>query len=1016
MGAKGGRNNGSSTQLQPPTADPSRSSGALPSSHHLSHAGAAVSGSDPSGPQPSQQDKTVTRMRDARTDSPTPPPQFSRPSPSDLPDRERAAIPASQGRPSRDLLDYNGPQSQSQSQSPSQPAADKAPDARDVDPYHGTPWQASSVVRSNAGRPSNDWGRPSEDTTVSYGPSQRGIPPTITEDSGVGFVEQADLPKRAPSFVGLPPIRRNSGFDFLSDTPGFSFLSDPDESDEHTVDDVSKAQSQSNDADAARQLAQKPLPREPVEPVEEVPEPQREPTPPPPIQPRHVESNAGPSAPAIPPQPISNHPPAPARAPLPPVQTQMSPNQFPIMFPAGQWKLEESHLAEPLAPMSRNRSGTGSSAQPVVYGYDKETGLPLTGSPESHYSPRVSPTRVRNNHASPAQRYPERLGERSNQAQPGPVEPKPSAGDVRGDGVSETSVATADTNRKKKRSSFLPSLLQRDSSDIPSGPSQESFHHGRKGSFAGSEAESYTDRKRTLLGGAISSMSATSRFRMKQSGQPRSETPTSLREYRPDDYPSENSPDNKPAPAAAAQEPRQSKMSPGAGMMSPVPGARFRDSNQPAFARTPAGDIEPQSIMRASHEQGRGSDRRSSQLSPGLRDGNSPGSPGAPPGGARVRSPTPSGPAPPVPPPPPPEQRLLPEGAQSAPVHTQLYGPPRTSINASALGISADRILKAQRSPEASTFDHGRSSTPEPSQSNQTGGRGGALLKGLRNRMSEQVSQVTAKGDEKGAASRLRNAFKRGSKQSEKTQQGQWRPSQPGSQPPAQGMGMRGPLVQGRAPPGAPQDTQPVQTAVAPPFNPVRNGLASPGRGAPQGPYRPQQIAADQQNLRTGYWMSEGAVQALRQKQKAPPSISSASGSMTTRPDNGGGSTGHSSGASHPNSVRNTNGSASGLNTPRQVASPSPGATVAANRESDGSQGTVGDGGARVQEPVEGPRVELEDTEEARKRAIRLASQEEKILYDPEDDPNHMPVMSATSYPGQEWNPYGVEYGDWKDD
>ncbi|KAK5999017.1 hypothetical protein PT974_01403 [Cladobotryum mycophilum] len=60
------------------------------------------------------------------------------------------------------------------------------------------------------------------------------------------------------------------------------------------------------------------------------------------------------------------------------------------------------------------------------------------------------------------------------------------------------------------------------------------------------------------------------------------------------------------------------------------------------------------------------------------------------------------------------------------------------------------------------------------------------------------------------------------------------------------------------------------------------------------------------------------------------------------------------------------------------------------------------------------PPAELEDTEEARKRAIRLASQEEKIAIDPED---FEPKMSATSYPGQEWNPFGIpEFGDWKED
>jgi hypothetical protein len=60
--------------------------------------------------------------------------------------------------------------------------------------------------------------------------------------------------------------------------------------------------------------------------------------------------------------------------------------------------------------------------------------------------------------------------------------------------------------------------------------------------------------------------------------------------------------------------------------------------------------------------------------------------------------------------------------------------------------------------------------------------------------------------------------------------------------------------------------------------------------------------------------------------------------------------------------------------------------------------------------------MELEDTEEARKRTIRLDSQEEKIYYDPADDDDN-PTMSATSYPGQEWNPYGeFDYSDLGDE
>ncbi|KAK2590271.1 hypothetical protein QQS21_012052 [Conoideocrella luteorostrata] len=61
--------------------------------------------------------------------------------------------------------------------------------------------------------------------------------------------------------------------------------------------------------------------------------------------------------------------------------------------------------------------------------------------------------------------------------------------------------------------------------------------------------------------------------------------------------------------------------------------------------------------------------------------------------------------------------------------------------------------------------------------------------------------------------------------------------------------------------------------------------------------------------------------------------------------------------------------------------------------------------------------AELEDTAGAHARRTRLAAQEEKIWCDPEDDPNFQPQMSATSYPGQEWNPYGdPDFTDWKDE
>ena len=55
-------------------------------------------------------------------------------------------------------------------------------------------------------------------------------------------------------------------------------------------------------------------------------------------------------------------------------------------------------------------------------------------------------------------------------------------------------------------------------------------------------------------------------------------------------------------------------------------------------------------------------------------------------------------------------------------------------------------------------------------------------------------------------------------------------------------------------------------------------------------------------------------------------------------------------------------------------------------------------------QPSQVAHIELEDTNDARMRTLRLDGQEEKIFYEPEPE---MPKMTATSYPGQEWNPYG---------
>jgi hypothetical protein len=56
----------------------------------------------------------------------------------------------------------------------------------------------------------------------------------------------------------------------------------------------------------------------------------------------------------------------------------------------------------------------------------------------------------------------------------------------------------------------------------------------------------------------------------------------------------------------------------------------------------------------------------------------------------------------------------------------------------------------------------------------------------------------------------------------------------------------------------------------------------------------------------------------------------------------------------------------------------------------------------------------LENTDPDSHRAKERVAQEEKIFYDgrPEQPSHDGPTaMSATSYPGQEWHPYGYEEG-----
>ncbi|KAF5023666.1 hypothetical protein F66182_4286 [Fusarium sp. NRRL 66182] len=258
--------------------------------------------------------------------------------------------------------------------------------------------------------------------------------------------DPAAIPQRYSSFVGLPPIRRGSTFDVNSKSAQPRTTEPIDE--RFSID--------ANDDDAARQhgtftsgvtvgstlvgtdslVPDKELekdvdkPEQPAVPTDQhVPAQQHEPLQQHPFQMHPVHQGpmppqnpaAGPpSLPLIAPHfqggnPVQRLPPSgpwkleeshlsePLHRVTPRLQ-QLPQQQLP---PSGQWKLEESHLAEPLHVVNRNRAGTGSSQQEPFFGYDKETGDVPTSPSSSSTTPQYHHQRQKPSEVPPsANRYP----------------------------------------------------------------------------------------------------------------------------------------------------------------------------------------------------------------------------------------------------------------------------------------------------------------------------------------------------------------------------------------------------------------------------------------------------------------------------------------------------------------------------------------------------------------------------------------------------------------------------------
>ncbi|RDA88889.1 hypothetical protein CP532_5483, partial [Ophiocordyceps camponoti-leonardi (nom. inval.)] len=196
-----------------------------------------------------------------------------------------------------------------------------------------------------------------------------------------------EAPKRISSFVGLPPIRRSSTFGLTNRSKRTKrrFSSEHDDNDgDAKGDDADSHGKPDLSTDVAEPLSLVPSP------VMEVPNPMD-----------------GDKDDAVADvfnfeQDENKETETPTRVfhPMISLNTSADPPKSPIpSLLTGDWKLEESHLSEPLHSKTRHRPGTGNSQQQAYREYDKETGMPLLSVPRQTAAPYATPP-------SSAHRYP----------------------------------------------------------------------------------------------------------------------------------------------------------------------------------------------------------------------------------------------------------------------------------------------------------------------------------------------------------------------------------------------------------------------------------------------------------------------------------------------------------------------------------------------------------------------------------------------------------------------------------
>jgi hypothetical protein len=308
---------------------------------------------------------------------------------------------------------------------------------------------------------------------VQYEPQAQS--PTQPNDSSI-------TPQRHSSFVGLPPIRRGSTFDVNSratpierrttepinervsvDTEDYdevvrqqgTFTSEvtvgstlvgtdsiaPDKEYKKDIDDPeTPAITPERQRRASQQRSPQAVPRHSLQmhPANQGPMPPQNPeyqSPSLPLLPPHLMGSGGNPVQRLPPSGPWKLEESHLSEPLHRVTPKASP-----LLPSGQWKLEESHLAEPLHVVNRNRAGTNASQisqrsqrsqrsqHDPFFGYNKETGdvptSPSSGSTTQHqHHQRQKPSEVP---PSTTNRYPglfpgqQRPQSNSQEIHPGP--------------------------------------------------------------------------------------------------------------------------------------------------------------------------------------------------------------------------------------------------------------------------------------------------------------------------------------------------------------------------------------------------------------------------------------------------------------------------------------------------------------------------------------------------------------------------------------------------------------------